>query len=97
MSVSKCVFKPMNSGEAKQKLVGSVYVLKSDYYLNKKEADAEERRRKRGKILFGRFVPNTKRPDHLERTTAFVNSQNKYISFLKKREEVPRLSILENY
>lgn len=87
----------MNCGEARQKLVGQVFVLKSDNYLSKREADAEERRKKHGKILFGRFVPNTKRPGHLERTTAFVNSGNRYVSFLKKREEVPRLSILENY
>ena len=97
LSMSKSAFKPVNMGEAKNTLVGNVFVLQNDYYLTKREADMEERHAKRDKMLFGKFIPNTKSPAHLEKTTSFVNSQNDYVSFLKKKEEVPRLSILENY
>jgi len=44
-----------------------------------------------------RFVPNNKSPSHIKNASGFINSSNGFETFLRKKDEIPRLSILENY
>jgi hypothetical protein len=44
-----------------------------------------------------KFVPNTRQPTHIKNSSGFINSTNGFETFLRKKDEIPRLSILENY
>lgn len=44
-----------------------------------------------------KFIPNKKAPDHIKNATTFINSSNGFATFLNRQDEIPRLSVLENY
>jgi hypothetical protein len=92
------IFKPCNPGAAKKLLERNIF-LNNTQDVNIDIADEDHKDSKFGDSKHGnaRFVPNSRSPNQLNKTTCFINSTNGFETFLKRQDEIPRLSILENY
>ena len=73
--------------------------LNNTHDVNIDIADEDHKDSKFGDSKHGnqRFVPNSRSPNQLNKTTCFINSTNGFETFLRRQDEIPRLSILENY
>ena len=49
------------------------------------------------KTALARFIPTTRSPNDIICSTNVINSANGFATFLHKEDEIPRLSVLENY
>ena len=52
---------------------------------------------KLNKTQIAKFIPYSSHPVHNKDNSGFINSLNAFETFLRNHDEVPRLSVLENY
>lgn len=95
------VFSPANPGQARKMLERNTFLNNND------NSDLDKANSSHHSNMFGgsgmnktgiaKFVPNNKNPSHIKNASGFINSHNGFETFLRKKDEIPRLSILENY
>lgn len=97
------VFSPANPRQAQKLLERNIYLNNlNDVNIDINKVEPSEHSGILGKSGLNKtanhkFVPNSKSPTHIKTGSGFINSTNGFETFLKKKDEIPRLSILENY
>jgi hypothetical protein len=100
LKVSK-IFSPANPKEARRLLERKTFLNNND------NTDLDHGNSTLQSNAFGgtplnksgiaKFIPNNSHPTHIMNASGFINSHNGFETFLRKKDEIPRLSILENY
>ena len=97
------IFSPTNPRQARKLLERNVYLNNTNdqnFDLNNQHQSTKSgfiEDENLNKTVQAKFVPNTKNPAHIKNMSGYINSKNGFETFLKKKDEIPRLSILENY